>query len=56
MTYSGHIYQFEHSPTMAAGSWLPVGAPVAGNDSEKTFLHLGGASGTRRFYRVAIDP
>ena len=56
MTYSGHIYQFERSPTMAAGSWLPVGAPVAGNDSEKTFLHLGGASGTRRFYRVAIDP
>jgi autotransporter-associated beta strand protein len=56
MTYSGHIYQFEHSPTMAAGSWSPVGAPVAGNDSEKTFLHTGGVSGARRFYRVAIDP
>ena len=56
MTYSGHVYQFEHSATMAPGSWSPVGVSAAGNDSEKTFLHAGGASGTKRFYRVAIDP
>ncbi len=56
MTYSGHVYQFEHSATMAPGSWSPLGAPVAGSDSEKTFIHTGGVAGTKRFYRVAIDP
>jgi autotransporter-associated beta strand protein len=55
-TFNGHVYQFEHSETMAPGSWTTIGAPVDGDGSEKTFTHTAGVSGTKRFYRVAVDP
>ena len=55
MTYSGHVYQFQHSDSLAADSWEPVGTPIAGNGSSVTFVQTDGAVGAKRFFRVLVD-
>ena len=54
-TYSGHSYQLQRSGSMLPGSWDPIGDPVAGDDTPKTFVDIGGISGDKRFYRVKVD-
>ena len=56
--YRGHRYQLQHRADLAAGEWLAIGPPRAGEDAAITFAHEQpeGTSAPRRFYRVVVDP
>ncbi|MCX6873858.1 MAG: autotransporter-associated beta strand repeat-containing protein [Verrucomicrobia bacterium] len=50
---AGHVYQLQHNPQLAAGSWTPVGSTQDGTGEVLTFTD-GGASGPCGFYRIAV--
>jgi autotransporter-associated beta strand protein/probable HAF family extracellular repeat protein len=50
---AGHVYQLQHNPQLAAGSWVPVGPTQDGTGDVLTFTD-GGASGPCGFYRIAV--
>ena len=50
----GHAYRLERSPTMAAGTWSPVGTDQEGDGNILTFTDAGGATNTSGFYRIAV--
>jgi hypothetical protein len=54
--YAKHSYQLQYRNELTGGSWLNVGAPVAGAGAPINFSHSGGATATRRFYRVLVSP
>lgn len=54
--YVGHDYQLEYRDSLNSSAWQPVGTAIAGNGTTITLTHTGGAIGTQRFYRVAVNP
>jgi hypothetical protein len=53
--YTGHNYQLQSRENLLSGTWLDIGAPVAGTNGPITFTHTSGATAGQRFYRVAVD-
>lgn len=53
--YAGHSYQLQRTETLS-GPWTSIGPPQAGNGGMLTFIDSGGATGDRKFYRVAVAP
>lgn len=53
--YTGHSYQLQRAAT-PGGAWTNIGAAQPGTGAVLTFTDPGGASGTARFYRLAITP
>ncbi len=52
----GHTYQLQRSTTLAAGSWLDVGAAVPGTGSTVVFTDTPAPTETSVFYRVVVSP
>lgn len=53
--YVGHSYQLQYRDDLANGSWLNVGASVAGTGAPINFTHSGGAMAQQRLYRIAVN-
>ncbi len=61
--YIGHTYQLQQAASLTA-TWAPVGTAQLGTDpgntptaiTPLTFTDAGGATGTQRFYRIAVTP
>ena len=51
---AGHAYRLERSPTMASGSWSPVGTDQEGDGNILTFTDAGGATSSSGFYRIVV--
>ncbi len=54
-SYAGHSYQLQRSGTLAAGSWINIGAAQAGTGGLLTFTDPA-APGAQQFYRLAVSP
>ena len=52
--HTGHFYQLQRADDLS-GVWENIGPARAGNNSSIIFTDPGGASGTRRFYRVILQ-
>jgi autotransporter-associated beta strand protein/probable HAF family extracellular repeat protein len=50
---AGHVYELQHNPQLADGSWTPLGPTQDGTGDLLTFTD-GGASGPCGFYRIAV--
>ena len=55
ITCNGHVYQLQRADFLVAPTWQNVGAAKAGNDAVQTFGDAA-ATGTQRFYRLAVTP
>jgi hypothetical protein len=53
LTHSGNIYTVLYNNNVVGGTWQPLSAPVAGDDTVKTVTDT--VAGTRRFYRLQIQ-
>ena len=53
--YPGHTYQLQRADTLG-GTWTPIGALQNGAGTTLTLTDVGGATGTARFYRLAVGP
>ena len=53
--YAGYSYQLQRSDTLT-GAWTNIGPAVVGNGSTLILTDVGGATGSARFYRVAVTP
>jgi len=52
-THSGNNYTVLYNNNVVGGTWQPLSAPVAGDDTVKTVTDT--VAGTRRFYRLRIQ-
>jgi hypothetical protein len=52
---AGHSYQLQTCTDLAAGSWLNIGEPVAGDGTPIVFETPYDPAEPRRFYRVLIS-
>lgn len=55
-TLSGKSYVLEVSTTLEPNSWTLVGFPQSGTDGPLDFIHLGGGTATKAFYRIREVP
>lgn len=51
--YTGHAYQLQRCYNLS-GPWENIGPEQTGNNTPITFIDPGGASVSRRFYRVIL--
>lgn len=54
-TYTGHFYQLQSSENLS-GPWQDIGPAHTGNNAPATLTDPTGATATRRFYRVSLNP
>lgn len=54
-TFAGHSYQLQRSDSLASPSWTNIGTPQTGDGTVRNFVDTT-ATGTQRFYRVAVSP
>jgi autotransporter-associated beta strand protein len=56
-SYSGHIYQLQHNPTLEPGGWLDLGPPRDGSTGTTLEFETARSSPTGRdFYRIKVSP
>lgn len=56
-SYSGHIYQLEHSDRLESGAWTDVGAPQSGvTGVGLEFVRPIDSSVDREFFRIRVSP
>ena len=56
-SYSGHIYQLQHNPTLAPGGWVDLGAPRSGSTGMTLEFETVRSSPTGKdFYRIKVSP
>jgi hypothetical protein len=53
-TLPGRVYQVEYRDSLAAGSWLPLGSPIAGT-GEVITITADVTQSAQRFYRVTVQ-
>ncbi|MCS7338057.1 MAG: hypothetical protein NZ739_07455, partial [Verrucomicrobiae bacterium] len=53
--YAGHTYKLQYRDDLGSGAWTDASTPVQGANSPLTLRHIGGATATKRFYRVAVE-
>lgn len=56
-SYSGHVYQLQHNPTLAPGGWSDLGPPRSGTTGTVLgFTDTCDAPAGRDFYRIKVSP
>lgn len=56
-SYSGHVYQLQHNPTLAPGGWSDLGPPRSGTTGTVLgFTDSCDAPAGRDFYRIKVSP
>jgi hypothetical protein len=55
-TAAGKLHQIEMTPRLGDAPWQPIGTPIQGTGSPRSFLDTNASPAGQRFYRLSVTP